>query len=151
MNKPSTSLKTANRAEFNPAEFLQTAAKGSVIFAHKKKHVIFEQGDAADSVFYIKSGKVKVTVISKEGNEAVVALLGADEFFGEGCLIGQPKRLATASALTDCVVMGVSKGEIQRVLQDEPAFSRMFVSHILERRACCIVEARARASKEATG
>jgi len=135
LGKPSTSRETTKRAGFNPAEFLETAAKGRAISTHKKKDVIFEQGAAADSVVYIKSGKVKVTVISKEGHEAVVALLGADEFIGEGCLIGQPKRLATASALTDCVVMTVSKTEIQRVLRDEPAFSKMFVSHILERNA----------------
>jgi CRP/FNR family cyclic AMP-dependent transcriptional regulator len=132
---PSVGLKATKRAGFNPVEFLQIAAKGRAISEYKKKNIIFKQGDAADSVIYIKAGKVKVSVISKEGNEAVVALLGADEFMGEGCLIGQPKRLATASALTDCVVMSVSKGEIQRVLKDEPAFSQLFVSHILERNA----------------
>ncbi len=78
---------------------------------------------------------MKVTVLSTEGNEAVVAILGADEFMGEGCLIGQPKRLATASAMTDCVVMRVNKSEIQRVLKSEQAFSQIFVSHILARNA----------------
>ena len=82
-----------------------------------------------------KTGKVKVTVVSEEGKEAVVAILGADEFFGEGCLIGQPKRLATAMAMTECVTMRVEKTEILRVLKDEPAFSQMFVSHILARNA----------------
>ena len=120
---------------FDPAAFLQTAAAGRIISTHKKKGIIFEQGDPADSVIYIKSGKIKVTVVSKEGNEAVVAILGEDEFLGEGCLIGQPKRLATASAMTDCTVMSVSKIEIQRVLKDEPTFSQMFVTHILERNA----------------
>ncbi len=124
----------ANRA-FDPATFLETVAKGRVIFAFKKNAIIFEQGDAADSVVYIRSGKVKVTVVSAQGNEAVVAILGADEFLGEGCLIGQPKRLATASAMPDCSVMQVSKAEIQRVLKDEPAFSQMFVAHILTRTA----------------
>ena len=81
------------------------------------------------------TGKVKVTVVSKQGKEAVVAILGTDEFFGEGCLIGQPKRLATATAMTECVTMRVEKTEILRVLQDEPAFSQMFVSHILARNA----------------
>ena len=89
----------------------------------------------ADAVFYIKKGKVKVTVVSTQGKEAVVAILGADEFLGEGCLIGQPKRLATASAMTECVTMRVDKAEILRVLQDEPAFSEMFISHILARNA----------------
>jgi CRP/FNR family cyclic AMP-dependent transcriptional regulator len=120
---------------FDPAVFLETTAKGRVISTHPKKQVIFAQGDAADAVFYIKKGRVKVTVVSTQGKEAVVAILGADEFLGEGCLIGQPKRLATASAMTDCVIMRVDKTEIRRVLQEEPAFSQMFVSHILLRNA----------------
>ena len=86
------------------------------------------------AVFYIKKGKVKVTVVSKQGKEAVVALLGADEFLGEGCLIGQPKRLAAAVTMSECTIMRVGKHEIQRLLQDEPAFSQMFVSHILTRK-----------------
>jgi CRP-like cAMP-binding protein len=134
-SKRSANRKTARRVSFDPAAFLKTAANGRIISAHKKKDIIFEQGDPAESVIYIKSGKVKVTVISKEGNEAVVAILGTDEFLGEGCLIGQPKRLATASAMTDCVVMRVTKTEIERVLKSEPAFSQMFVTHILARNA----------------
>ena len=102
---------------------------------HTIEHVIFAQGDDADAVFYIKKVKVKVAVISDGGKEAIVALLGADEFVGEGCLIGQPKRLPTASAMTECETMRVEKTEIQRVIRDEPAFSQMFVSHILERNA----------------
>jgi CRP-like cAMP-binding protein len=120
---------------FDPVEFLETAAKGRLVSAHQKKQVIFAQGDVADSVIYIKKGKVKVTVVSKQGNEAVVAILGADEFLGEGCLIGQPKRLATATTMTDCITMRVDKVEILRVLQDEPAFSKIFISHILARNA----------------
>jgi len=131
----STRRKIAAASSFDPATFLQTAANGRIISTHKKKDVIFEQGDPAESVIYIKSGRVKVTVISKEGNEAVVAILGADEFLGEGCLIGQQRRLATASAMTDCVVMRVNKTEIESVLKREPAFSQMFVAHILERNA----------------
>jgi CRP/FNR family cyclic AMP-dependent transcriptional regulator len=122
-------------ARFDPAVFLETSAKGRVIATHPKRHIIFAQGDAADSVIYIKSGKVKVTVLSKHGKEAVVAVLGADEFLGEGCLIGQPRRLATATAMTECVTMRVAKTEIQRALHDEPAFSHMFISHILARSA----------------
>jgi CRP/FNR family cyclic AMP-dependent transcriptional regulator len=129
--EPQTSI----GAQFDPAEFLETAAAGRVIAGHQKTQIIFAQGDAADSVFYIKTGKIKVTVISKQGKEAVVAILGADQFLGEGCLIGQPKRLATATAMTDCVTMCVDKIEIVRVLRDEPTFSRMFVSHILTRNA----------------
>src|SRR6187401_277458 len=133
--KTSTNQKTAGAPAFDPAVFLATAAVGRDISKYSKKTVIFAQGDDADAVFYIKKGKVKVAIVSKQGKEAVVALLGPDEFVGEGCLIGQPKRLATASAMTECETMRVSKTEIQRVLQDEPAFSQMFVSHILARNA----------------
>jgi Cyclic nucleotide-binding domain len=119
--KPSTQ-KPAGAPTFDPAMFLATAAVGRDISKFSKKQVIFAQGDDADAVFYIKKGKVKVAVISDEGKEAIVALLGADEFVGEGCLIGQPKRLATASAMTECETMRVDKIEIQRVIRDEPAF-----------------------------
>jgi CRP/FNR family transcriptional regulator, cyclic AMP receptor protein len=135
MSKRKISEAETGLPPFDPAAFLETRAKGRVIAPHRKREIIFAQGDPADSVFYIRKGKVKLTVLSKQGKEAVVAILGTDEFVGEGCLIGQPKRLATASAMTDCVTMRVEKTEIQRVLQDEPAFSQMFVSHILARNA----------------
>jgi CRP/FNR family transcriptional regulator, cyclic AMP receptor protein len=124
-----------NGAKFDPAVFLETVAKGRIIATHPKKEIIFSQGDTADSVFYVKKGKVKVTVVSNRGKEAVVAILGADEFLGEGCLIGQSKRLATAITMTECVTMRVEKTEILRVLQDEPTFSQMFIAHILKRNA----------------
>jgi CRP-like cAMP-binding protein len=129
------SRKKAAAPKFDPVLFLATAAPGRDISKYSKRQVLFGQGDDANSVFYIKKGKVKVSVLSKDGKEAVVALLGADEFVGEGCLIGQPKRLATATAMTECETMQVTKNEIQRVLQDEPSFSQMFVSHILTRTA----------------
>jgi CRP/FNR family cyclic AMP-dependent transcriptional regulator len=120
---------------FDPAAFLATTAKGRAVSTHRKGKVLFAQGDASDAVLYLKKGKVKVTVLSKQGKEAVVALLSADEFFGEGCLIGQPKRLATATAMTDCVTMRVETMEMQRALDRQPSFSRMFLSHILTRGA----------------
>jgi CRP/FNR family transcriptional regulator, cyclic AMP receptor protein len=121
--------------QFDPVAFFETAADGRTISKHRKNEIVFSQGDDADSVFYIKKGKVKVTVLSRQGKEAVVAILGTDEFVGEGCLTGQPKRLATASAMTECVTMRVEKTEIQRLLQAEPTFSQMFVSHVLARTA----------------
>jgi CRP/FNR family transcriptional regulator, cyclic AMP receptor protein len=134
MSETGTILRTTRRRrQFDPAVFLETAAKGRVISTHRKKEIIFSQGSEADAVFYIKKGKIKVAVVSKQGKEAVVAILGVDEFVGEGCLSGQPKRLATASAMTECVTMRVAKEEIQRVIRDEPAFSQMFMSHILAR------------------
>jgi hypothetical protein len=120
---------------FDPSAFLATTAKGRAISAHRKGDKFFAQGDAADAIFYIKKGKLKVTVVSKQGKEAVVALLSSDEFFGEGCLIGQPRRLATATAMTECVTMRVEILEMRRVLRREPEFSQMFVSHILTRSA----------------
>ncbi|MGA3141196.1 MAG: Crp/Fnr family transcriptional regulator [Xanthobacteraceae bacterium] len=126
---------TNGKQRFDPAVFLETAAKGRTISTHRKNEIIFSQGKVADAVFYIKKGKVKVTVVSKQGKEAVVAIMGVDEFVGEGCLIGQPRHLATASAMSDCVTMRVAKTEIQRVLRDEPTFSQMFMSHILTRNA----------------
>jgi CRP/FNR family transcriptional regulator, cyclic AMP receptor protein len=134
-SRPDKNSKTAKVPLFDPAAFLGTAGVGRDISMYSKKEVIFAQGDDADAVFYIKKGKVKVAVLSKDGKEAVVALLGPDEFAGEGCLLGQPKRLATASAMAECEVMRVQKSEIQRVLHDEPAFSEMFVAHILARNA----------------
>src|ERR1041385_6748861 len=131
--KRSSNGKTAKGTPFDPAVFLTTAAPGREVSNHSKKEVIFAQGEKADAVFYVRKGKVKVAVVSKQGKEAVVALLGPDEFVGEGCLIGQPRRLATASAMTDCETMRVDKAEVQRVLKDEPAFSQMFISHVLAR------------------
>ena len=135
MSERSTTPQVSSGTRFDPAVFLETAANGRVVSTHRKRQVIFSQGDAADAVFYIRKGKVKVTVISEHGKEAVVAILGVDEFLGEGCLIGQPKRLATAIAMTDCVTMRVEKPELMRVLQAEPEFSQMFISHILARSA----------------
>jgi CRP/FNR family cyclic AMP-dependent transcriptional regulator len=89
------------------------------------------QGGAADAIFYIQEGKVKLTVVSKHGKEAVVALLGEGEFFGEGCLAGQSLRMATAVAMSACSIMKLEKSAVVRLLHDEPAFSEMFVSHLL--------------------
>jgi CRP/FNR family cyclic AMP-dependent transcriptional regulator len=127
--------KPKDSGQFDPAVFFETVANGRSISKHHKDEILFSQGDAADAVFYIKKGKVKVTVVSRQGKEAVIAILGSDEFVGEGCLTGQPKRLATASALSECVIMRVAKTEIQQALRDDPAFSQMFMSHILLRNA----------------
>ncbi len=122
-------------SRFDPAAFFATVGHGRIISNYPKKELIFAQGDDADLVFYIKKGRVKVTVVSKQGKEAVVAILGKDEFIGEGCLTGQPKRLATAMAMTECEVMRVEKEEMIRIIRDEPAFSQIFISHILARNA----------------
>ena len=118
---------------FNPKAFLAKANGTRTISQYPKDKIVFSQGDPADSVFYIHDGKVKVTVVSDAGKEAVVAVLGADEFCGEGCLNGQPLRLATAMAMTECKIMRVEKAAMVQVLREEPAFSEMFISHILAR------------------
>ena len=123
---------TRKRA-FNPIDFLAKADGGRTITKYQAQQVVFSQGDAADSVFYVQDGQVKLTVVSAQGKEAVVALLGPDEFFGEGCLAGQPRRIATATAMTECEIMRLEKAAILRVLREEPSFSEMFVSHLLAR------------------
>src|SRR5580704_8203705 len=118
---------------FDPKTFLAKADGGRSISKYRKNQIVFSQGDPADSVFYIQAGKVKVTVISEQGKEAIVAVLGPDEFCGEGCLAGQPRRMASATAMTECEIMRLEKGTIIRVLHEEPAFSEMFVAHLLAR------------------
>ena len=118
---------------FDPSVFLAKAEEGRTISKYRGNQIVFSQGDLADSVFYIQAGKVKVTVVSEQGKEAVVAILGPDEFCGEGCLTGQPRRMATAKAMTDCEIMRLEKKALINILHDEPAFSEMFVSHILAR------------------
>ena len=118
---------------FDPKVYLRRANGGKTISEYKKNQVIFSQGDPADAVFYIIDGKVKVTVVSEQGKEAVVAILGRDEFCGEGCLTGQPLRIATATAMTECQIMRLEKQTIISVLHDEPKFSEMFIEHLLDR------------------
>jgi CRP-like cAMP-binding protein len=118
------------RPTFDPKSFL---AEGRTVSQYRKDQIVFSQGDPADAVFYIQKGKVKVTVVSDQGKEAVVAILGAGEFCGEGCLAGQARRIATVRAMTECTIMRLQKTSIVRVLHDEPAFSEMFMSHLLAR------------------
>src|SRR5512141_1555044 len=125
--------KKTKTAPFDPKVFLATINGGRSISKYRHGETIFSQGKPADAVFYIQKGKVKITVTSEQGKEAVVAILGPDEFCGEGCLTGQPLRLATATAMTDCEVMRLEKAAMIRVLREEPAFSGMFVSHLLAR------------------
>jgi CRP/FNR family cyclic AMP-dependent transcriptional regulator len=95
--------------------------------------LIFSQGDPADSVFYIHKGKVKLTVLSRRGKEAVIAILGAGDFFGEGCLTGQPLRMGTSVAISGCSIMRLQKAEVVRTLHEQPSFSEVFVTHLLSR------------------
>jgi CRP/FNR family transcriptional regulator, cyclic AMP receptor protein len=121
------------KVPFDPKVFLATVNGGRSISKYRTDQKVFTQGSSADAVFYIQKGKVKITVTSEQGKEAVVAVLGPDEFCGEGCLTGQPLRLATATAITECEIMRLEKAVMIRVLHEEPAFSEMFVSHLLAR------------------
>jgi len=127
------SLVMATKRPFDPKSFLAKVGEGRTISKFRKDDVVFSQGDPADAVFYIQKGKVKVTVVSDQGKEAVVAILGADEFCGEGCLAGQPRRIATVSAMTECTVTRLEKTRIVRLLHDQPEFSEVFISHLLAR------------------
>jgi CRP/FNR family cyclic AMP-dependent transcriptional regulator len=126
-------MKRKVKPPFDPKVFLSKVNGGRAIAEYRKDKIIFRQGDPSDAVFYIQSGKIKTTVVSEQGKEAVVALLGAGDFFGEGCLTGQPQRLATVSALTECVIVRISKTDITRVIHEEPAFAELFISHLLAR------------------
>jgi CRP/FNR family cyclic AMP-dependent transcriptional regulator len=126
-------MKRKAKPPFDPKVFLSKVNGGRAISEYRKDKIIFRQGDPSDAVFYIQSGKVKTTVVSEQGKEAVVALLGTGDFFGEGCLTGQPQRLATVSALTECVIVRISKTDITRVIHEEPAFAELFISHLLAR------------------
>ena len=128
-------MKPRKRRSFDPEVFVNTVNGGRTLAKYKKNQIIFSQGDPADAVFYSHEGKVKVTVISDRGKEAVVAIHGKREFFGEGCLTGQPLRLATVVAMADCSIMRFDKATMVRVLHDEPKFSEMFVSYLLTRNA----------------
>jgi CRP/FNR family cyclic AMP-dependent transcriptional regulator len=120
-------------SKFDPQAFLSTFNGGRKITDFPKKQTIFVQGDLSDAVFYIQKGKVKLTVVSQRGKEATIAILGEGEFFGEGCLTGQPLRLSSATAMTDCSVMRIEKKAMIEVLHREHAFSDMFVAYLLTR------------------
>ena len=116
---------------FDVHTFLAKIGPGRTVISCRKNKRLFSQGDPADAIFYIQSGKVKLTVISKQGKEAVVGILGANDFFGEGCLAGQSVRMSSASAMSVCEVMRLEKEHTIRVLHDEPAFSELFLTHLL--------------------
>ena len=118
---------------FDPQVFLSKVNGGQRVSDYRKDQIVYRQGDPADAVFYIQSGKVKKTVVSEQGKEAVVALLVAGDFFGEGCLAGEALRLSAVSALTKCAIARISKTDITRVIHEEPAFAELFIAHLLAR------------------
>ena len=122
-----------SQPSFNPKSFLARIGEGRSIGEYRKDEIVMSQGDPADAVFYIQRGKVKLTVVSEQGKEAVIAMLGTNDFFGEGCLAGQAQRIATVATMTDSVIVRLEKAAIVRVIHREPAFSGMFMAHLLAR------------------
>jgi CRP-like cAMP-binding protein len=121
------------RLDFDPKKFLATIAEGRKVVAFPKKQTIFTQGDAAESVFYIQEGKVRLTVVSKIGKEATLGILSEGEFFGEGGLAGQPLRMGSATAMTDCELLQIDKKAMMLALHREHTFSDLFVAYLLAR------------------
>jgi CRP-like cAMP-binding protein len=119
--------------QFDPAVFLKTATRERTVAHHAKDAVVFRQGAIADAVYYVQAGKLKISVTSPQGKEAIIAILGPGEFFGEGCLIGQPLRLATAKTMEKSDVMRVGKAEMIRALHEQASFGELFINHLLTR------------------
>src|SRR6202011_5726456 len=121
------------KRDFEPNTFLATIGEGRKVVAFPKKQTIFAQGDAADAVFYIQEGKVRLTVVSKIGKEATLGILSEGEFFGEGGLAGQPLRMGSATAMTDCELLQIDKKAMSLALHREHTFSDLFVAYLLTR------------------
>jgi CRP/FNR family transcriptional regulator, cyclic AMP receptor protein len=130
--KPDMANKT-KQAAFDPKAFLAIVGDGKTILEFGKDQVVFAQGDAADAVFYIQKGRVKVVVISEQGKEAVVGIFGPGQFFGEGCMNGHSVRIATTTALEDCLVTVITKAAMLAALHDQPKFSELFMAYLLTR------------------
>jgi CRP/FNR family cyclic AMP-dependent transcriptional regulator len=124
---------TKRNQAFDPESFLTKVTEGRSVASYRRKEVLFAQGDPADAVFYVQKGRVKLTVVSKQGKEAVVTLLGAGEFFGEGCLAGQVLRMSTATATEDTTVFRFRKKAMVRRLHTDRRFSEVFTAHLLSR------------------
>jgi CRP/FNR family transcriptional regulator, cyclic AMP receptor protein len=138
MEMPAGNLGMATRASIrtlpiSPKTLLTRVGEGRSAVSYRRKQAIFSQGDPADAVFYVQKGRVKLTVVSKQGKEAILALLGADEFFGEGCLAGQPLRMSTATADEDTTVLRLRKKAMVRLLHTDQKYSTLFTTHLLSR------------------
>ncbi len=127
------SLTAKKNGRFDPDVFLATIGDGRKILAVLKKQMIFAQGDEADAIFYVQKGKVRLTVVSKIGKEATIAIVNQGNFFGEGSLAGQVLRMGSAAAMTDCEILRVEKKTMMDALHREPALSEMFVAYLLAR------------------
>jgi CRP-like cAMP-binding protein len=128
-------MKVNDRPAFDPKVFLGLGkfGEGRTTAAYEKSQVVFAQGDPANAIFYLQRGRVKLTVVSHHGKEAVVAILGPCDFFGEGCLTRQSLRMSTATAMDESAIMRLEKSRMIKLLHEEPAFSELFVAHLLSR------------------
>ena len=126
-------MKKRRKVSFDPKVFLAKLGEGKTISKYRKHQVVFSQGQVADAVFYIQTGKVQLTVVSEQGKEAVIAILGPGDFFGEGCLNGHALRIATTRAVDECVITRLEKATMIATMHDEPDFSEMFMSYLLSR------------------
>ena len=127
------SLVAKKKRDFDPHAFLATIGEGRKSVLFRQKQGIFSQGDTADAVFYIQTGKVKLTVVSKTGKEATIGILSGGDFFGEGCLVGRRSRMKSATAMTDCAVLRIDKKAMMEALHQEHEFSDLFVAYLLSR------------------
>ena len=121
------------KATFDPKKFLAKVGQGKSVTKYRKDQIVFSQGEVADAVFYIQQGQVKLTVVSEQGKEAVVAILGPGHFFGEGCLNGHPLRLATTRTLGECAITRIEKAKMIATIHKEPKFSELFMAYLLTR------------------
>jgi CRP/FNR family cyclic AMP-dependent transcriptional regulator len=126
-------MKSEEKPPFDPKLFLARIGAGKTRAGLRQRQIVFSQGDPADAVFDIEKGRIELRVLSQQGKEAVLATLGVGEFFGEGCLAGQPLRMATAVAAAESTVMRLDKSAMIAVLRDEPVFSALFISYLLTR------------------
>ena len=124
-------MAAGHHGKFDGKAFFSKAGQGRRIVKHAADEIVFSQGDAADAVFLMLEGKAKISVVSEEGKEAVIGLLTVDDFFGEGCLAGQPKRLSTITTITRCTAARIEKAALIRLLHEEAAFAETFVAHVL--------------------
>ena len=131
--KASSTNLAVKKHDFDPKEFLATIGAGRKVVAFPRKQTIFTQGDAADSVFYVQQGQVRLSVVSKIGKEASLGILSQGEFFGEGGLAGQPLRMGSATAMTDCELLQIDKKAMMLALHREHKFSALFVAYLLAR------------------
>ena len=126
-------MKSTETDPFDSEAFLEVVGEGRTVARYRRDRVIFAQGDPADSVHYVERGKVKLAVVSPRGKEAIIAILGEGSFFGEGCLAGQPVRMATAIAMGDCSIVRVPKPLMIQTLHRKPEFAASFIAHLLTR------------------